>query len=136
MKRTGTRILLVISGLILVVVGTGVLFLPHGFYESNGTILGSEPSLLSEIRASGGLLFGCGIVVLIAAFRSSIRRQALALSALVFLAYGVARLAGMAIDGMPSTSLIVSTGIELLVGTLCALQLRRPPANTLAREVK
>ena len=132
MKSTGTRILLIVSGLLLFIVGTGILFLPHGFYESNGTILGSEPSLLSEVRASGGLLLVCGIVVLIAAFRSSMRRQALALSALVFLAYGLARLASMVLDGMPSSSLVISTGIEILVGALCVLELRRLCASTLA----
>lgn len=125
MKSTGTRILLFVAGLILLLVGTGVLVLPHGFYESSGTILGSEPSLLSEIRASGGLLLACGIVVLFAAFRSSIHKQALVLSALVFLAYGVARLASMVIDGMPSTSLVISAGIELLIGALCTIALRR-----------
>ena len=125
MKSTGTRVLLIVSGLILGLVGTGILFLPHGFYESNGTILGGEPSLLSEVRASGGLLLVCGIVVLCATFRSSMRRQALTLSALVFLAYGLARLVSMVMDGIPSTGLIVSTGIELLVGALCVVALRR-----------
>lgn len=125
MKSTGTRILLFVAGLILVLVGTGVLFFPHGFYESNGTILGSEPGLLSEIHASGGLLLVCGIVILIAPFRSSMRRPALALSAMVFLAYGLARHASMVMNGMPSTSLVVSAGIELPIGTLCAIALRR-----------
>ena len=127
MKSTGTRILLIVAGLILVIVGAAILFLPHGFYESNGTILGSEASLLSEIRASGGLLLVCGIVVAAAAFRSSMHRQALALSALVFLAYGLARLASLVMDGIPSTSLLFSTGIELLVGALCVLAMRKYP---------
>jgi len=125
MKSAGTKILLIVSGLILLLVGAGIVFLPHGFYESNGTILGNEPSLLSEIRANGGLLLVCGIVVLVGVFRFSMHRPALALSALVFLAYGLARLASMVIDGMPSTSLVISAGIELLVGTLCAIVLRR-----------
>ena len=125
MKSTSTKIILFVSGLILVIVGVGILFMPHDFYESNGTILGSEPGLLSEIRASGGLLFVCGIVILIAAFRSSMRTQALALSALVFLSYGLVRLASMVIDGLPSTSLVVSAGIELFVGLLCVIALRR-----------
>lgn len=132
MKNTSIKILLIVSGLILLIVGAGILFLPHGFHESNGTILGNEPSLLSEVRASGGLLLGCGIVVILAAFRPSMRRQALSLSALVFLAYGLARLASMGLDGMPSSSLVASTGIELVVGALCALALRRLPQNKLA----
>ena len=131
MNDKRTKALLLVSGVILFLVGAGILLLPHGFYKSNGTILGPEPSLLSEVRAGGGLLLVCGIVVLIAALRSSLSRQALALSALVFMAYGLARLTSMVVDGMPSTSLVVSTGIELLVGALCALELRRLRAITL-----
>jgi hypothetical protein len=127
MNDTGTRVLLIVSGLILICVGAGILLWPHGFYESNGTLLGNEPRLLSEVRAAGGLLFGCGVVVFLSAFRSLLGRQALALSALVFLAYGLARLASMVMDGMPSSSLVVSTGIELLVGALCVIALRRHP---------
>lgn len=129
-KRTKT--LLIVSGLILISVGTGILFWPHGFYESNGTVLGNGPSLLSEIRASGGLLLGCGAIVLLSAIRPSLRRPALRLSALVFIAYGLARLTSMAIDGMPATSLVISTGIELLLGVLCVLELRRLRTGALA----
>ncbi len=120
-----TTALLAISGLILLVIGVGILFFPHGFYESNGTILSNEPSLLSEIRASGGLLLACGIVIILAAFRPVLRRQALGLSALVFLSYGLARVASFALDGMPAMSLIASTGIELAVGGLCLWMLLR-----------
>ena len=133
MNDTRTKALLIVSGLILISVGAGILFWPHGFYESNGTVLGDEPGLLSEVRASGGLLLGCGLIVFLAAFRSLLRRQALGLSALVFIAYGLARLASMAMDGMPSTSLVVSTGIELLAGVLCVLELRQLRASTLVR---
>lgn len=123
MNNIKTKILLITSGLILLSVGLSILFLPHAFYQSNGTILGNEPSLLSEIRAGGGMLLVSGILVIIDTFRKSLHRQALALSALVFLAYGVARLASMVMDGIPSTSLVISTGIELLVGTLCLIVL-------------
>ncbi len=132
MNDTGTRVLLIFSGLILISVGAGILFWPHGFYESNGTVLGNDPGLLSEVRASGGLLLGCGLIVFLSAFRSWLRRPALGLSALVFIAYGLARLASMVMDGMPSTGLVVSTGIELLVGALCVLKLRRLRISTLA----
>lgn len=132
MNSIGTKGLLTISGLILVAVGAGILFWPHGFYLSNGILLGNEPSLLSEVRAGGGLLFGCGIIILFSVFRSLLRRQALGLSALIFIAYGLTRLASIVIDGVPSTSLIVSTGIELLVGVLCLLKLRRIHITSLA----
>lgn len=132
MNDRRTKALLIVSGLILTSVGAGILFWPQAFYESNGTLLGNEPSLLSEVRASGGLLLGGGIIVLLSVFRPLLRRQALGLSTLVFIAYGLARLAGIVLDGMPSTNLILSTGIELLVGILCAFELRRLRVNRLA----
>lgn len=125
MNNTGTKVLLLVSGLILISVGVGILLVPQAFYESNGTILGNEPSLLSEVRAGGGLLLGSGVIVILSLFRSRLSRQALGLSALVFIAFGIARLVSMVIDGMPSISLVISTGIELLVGTLCVFELRR-----------
>ncbi|KAA3636729.1 MAG: DUF4345 domain-containing protein [Calditrichaeota bacterium] len=130
MNNRKTKVLLIFSGLILLSVGAGILFWPHEFYKSNGTILGNEPGLLSEIRAGGGLLFGAGIFVFFSVFRSKLHHQALRLSALVYITFGIARLASIVFDGVPSTSLVVSTGIELLVGTLCILALRQFHINT------
>lgn len=125
MKRIATQFLLGISGALLFVIGAALLFTPHQFYASNGTTLGDAPNLLSEIRAPGGLLLACAIVILLGTFRSSFTRQSLLLSAMVYGSYGIARLISMAIDGMPSTSLVAATIIELVLGILCAASLTR-----------
>ncbi len=123
MKRLWPHFLLVVSGALLFVIGAAVLSTPRVFFAANGVALGHDPSLLSEIRAPGGLLIGCAIVMLLGAFRSAITRQALFLAALVYGSYGVSRLVGMAIDGMPSASLVAATAMELIVGVLCAVSL-------------
>ncbi len=123
MRRLWPRFLLVVSGALLFVIGAAVLFSPRAFFAANGVTLGYDPSLLSEIRAPGGLLVGCAIVMLLGAFRSSITRQALFLAAMVYGSYGFSRLVGMAIDGMPSASLVGATAMELIVGGLCAASL-------------
>jgi hypothetical protein len=51
-----TSIFLTVSGLLLLAIGSTILFVPHAFYASDGIVLGNNPSLLSEIRAPGGLL--------------------------------------------------------------------------------
>jgi hypothetical protein len=129
MKRPMTRILLSVSGVLLFVVGAATLFQPHAFFASNGAMLGNEPSLLSEVRAPGGLLIGCASVMLLGVFRQSIIQQALILAVMVYGSFGVSRLVGITLDGLPSASLIGATALELIVGALCILALTRLKSN-------
>ena len=118
MKRTMIRTLLSVSGALLVVIGTAVLFQPHAFFAANGVALSDEPSLMSEVRSPGGLLLTSGILVLLGAIRTELSRLALMLSALVYGSYGISRLVSMVFDGMPPTSLVAAAGLELVVGML------------------
>jgi hypothetical protein len=120
-----TRFLLLFAGLILFVIGAAILLAPHSFFAESGVTLGHDPSLLSEIRAPGGLLLASATVVLLGALRHSMRRQALMLAAMVYGSFGVSRLLSMAIDGMPSESLSWATGIELSFAAMCVLSLHR-----------
>ncbi len=115
----------------LSVIGAAILLVPHSFFAESGVTLGRDPSLLSEIRAPGGLLLASGVVVLLGAVWRSIRRRALMLAAIVYGSFGVSRLLSIAIDGMPSESLFGATGIELLLAALCLLSLHRDPLASL-----
>ena len=118
MKNTTTVIYLVISGLLLLVIGAAILLAPHAFHSSNGIALGDNPNLLSEIRAPGGLLAASGIIILIGGFRPPLRSQALQLTTLVYGSFGVARLISMAMDGMPSNSIVGATVLEFVVASI------------------
>ncbi len=115
MKNRLTVIYLFAAGLMLLVIGGAILLAPHAFHGSNGITLGDDPNLLSEIRAPGGLLLSSGIVILIGAFRRQLQSRAVQLSTLVYGSFGVARLMSMSFDGMPSTSIIGATLVELIV---------------------
>ena len=130
MNRSLTRILLLFAGLMLFVIGAATLLVPHAFFAESGVTLGHNPSLLSEIRAPGGLLVGCAVVVLLGALWRSIRRQALMLAAMVYDAFGASRVLAMTLDGMPSESLLWATAIELVLATLCLLSLHRHQADS------
>ena len=65
MKNSITTVYLAMAGLLLLGIGSSLLFTPHAFHGSNGIFLGSNPNLLSEIRAPGGLLAANGILALI-----------------------------------------------------------------------
>jgi hypothetical protein len=110
-----TVVFLSIAGLLLLAIGGAILLAPAAFHGSNGIALGDNPNLLSEIRAPGGLLVGSGIIILIGAFRKELRIRAVQLTALVYGSFGVARLVSIALDGLPSTSIVAAAALELTV---------------------
>ena len=135
MKSSLTAIFLFLSGLLLLVIGGTILLVPHAFYANDGILLGNDPSLLSEIRASGGLLAASSLVILCGTFRSTLRSLAMILTVLVYSSFGISRLLGIVIDGMPSNGLIVATAIELIIAVigliiLCSQPLARYGNNS------
>ena len=125
MNHRFTLIFLFLSGLLLLAIGGAILLAPHAFHASNGIVLGNDASLLSEIRAPGGLLAASGIIILLGSLRRSLRSQATILTVLVYGSFGLARLLGLALDGLPSNGLVASTAIELVVAAVGILILSR-----------
>lgn len=125
------KALLFITGMIGVGIGGAILFVPAEFHATGGIVIGSDENLLSEMRAAGGALFACALIVMLGAFFSRLTFTALVLSTALYLSYGTSRLVGMALDGLPSTNLIAVTAFELGVGLICALALvnQKSPAN-------
>ena len=119
---------LCLSGLLLLAIGGGIMLTPHAFYATNGIVLGDDPSLLSEVRAPGGLLLACAVFILVGALRRALRSQAVFVAVFVYGSFGLARFLGMILDGMPSSGLVVSTAIELIVAAIGLLILYRPGA--------
>ncbi|MEL6771406.1 MAG: DUF4345 domain-containing protein [Bacteroidota bacterium] len=120
MTRLGIQLLLALAGLTLVALGAAILVTPHAFFATNGILLGSDPSLLSEIRAPGAILALSGLFVVRGVVQRSRRRQALQIATVVYGAYGAARLLSIVLDGAPGSSLLWATGIELGFALLCA----------------
>ncbi|HAE93298.1 DUF4345 domain-containing protein [Hyphomonas atlantica] len=118
MTQPLTRILLAVSGTTGLAIGLAVLFQPHAFLASSGISLGTDASLLSEIRAPGGLLLLCSLVALGGAIRHNLMQTGLVFSALIYSTYGLSRLVSIVLDGMPSHSLQLATFIELAIGAL------------------
>ena len=118
MKNWLTPLFLLLSGLSLLAIGGGILLAPHALHANNGIVLGNDPSLLSEIRAPGGLLTVSSILILTGLFRRSLRSLATLLTVLVYGSFGLARLLSVAVDGTPSNGLVGATAIELIVAAL------------------
>lgn len=130
MSNATSHKLLFIAGLLLVAVGLGVLIDPLAVAGSSAA-LGSETNLMSELRGPGGLLLGCGILVIVGAVRSAYTRLALTLSALAFGGFGLSRLVSLLLDGVPSGAVLAAMAVELIIGVLSVVALftyeaRRP----------
>lgn len=119
------KITLGITGLAALGIGLVIVTAPASFYATYGIILGSDPNLLSELRAPGANLAALGLIILAGAFRQGMHHLAAFLGATVFLAYAFGRIVSMALDGIPSSGLVQATLIELVIGGLCAALLWR-----------
>ena len=127
MKSRLIFVFLFIAGLLLLAIGGTILLAPHTFHAGNGIVLGHDPNLLSEIRAPGGLLVGSAVLILLGVFRPGLRSLAVMLTVLVYGSFGLARLVGLALDGLPATGIVAATVIELIVAAIGLLMLRRRP---------
>jgi len=92
MKISLNVLFLFLAGLLLLIIGSLILLMPQTFYASDGVLLGNNPSLLSEIRASGGMLAGGALVIFAGVVRPTVRSLAMTLSILIYGSFGLSRL--------------------------------------------
>lgn len=114
LTRSG-RTTLILAGIILLLVGVPIVLGPLAYQASMGVVLPDDPTLLSDLRAMGGSLLGFGLLLVGSARGPHARHAALA-GAVLFLSYGTSRLLSMALDGLPTGTLVGSAAIELLIG--------------------
>ena len=118
------KIALGIAGVSALGIGTAITITPHAFYASYGIALGSDPSLLSELRAPGVGLAVLGAVMLAGIVRRSLSEVALVAALVVFLGFPAGRIVGLALDGIPSTGILTALAFELAVAALCLFAFR------------
>ena len=118
MSRAWIRGFLGVSGTLLIVTGLTVLFDPLSVLGIDVGSLGSDASLLSELRSPGLLLLISGGVSFASVFQQRLVGTALALSALLYGSFGMSRLVSLVIDGSPSSAILAAMAIELIAGLL------------------
>lgn len=131
MGITKSKLYLFIAGLILVLVGSYIGFLPGEYLTQ---LFGDKEfsfDSLSEMRGMGGSLFVIGLFVFSAAFIKRIESPALVISALIYGSFSVFRLLGFLFDGLPSQSIIIAFSIELLMALLVSAIILSKP-NTIS----
>lgn len=117
------RPVLLASGLVAVLIAGTILVAPELLYADSGIELDGNATLANELKAPSGALLAAGLMMLAGVFRARYAVASLAAAALVYLSYGLSRLASFAIDGLPHSSLMGATALELSLGTVCLLTL-------------
>jgi len=110
------KTILILSGLIASGIGAAILIAPVTFYATYGIELGSNVSLLNEIRAPGGALLASGLLIISGAFVDKLAFTAVVVSTLLYLSYGLSRVMSIAIDGMPVEGLVQAAVLEIAIG--------------------
>jgi len=110
------KILLVIAGLVAIIIGGIILFQPDQLYISSGIELGDDPSIRNDIRAAGGAILACGMVILSGIFVVRLTFTATVISAVMYLSYGMSRIFSFAVDGLPVDSLVMAAVLEIIIG--------------------
>jgi len=132
MRRIMTRFLLAGSGTLLGFIGAAMLTRTEDFLAMSDVQIAPNPSLLSELKAPSALLILAGATMLIGSVRTRFADLGLTVGAVVYGSYGLARLVGTVLDGLPTGSLLIAMLIELvLAGLLMALRLARPVGKQL-----
>ncbi|MDW3648268.1 MAG: DUF4345 domain-containing protein [Bacteroidia bacterium] len=116
---------LILSSIIGLYVGVGLLFFPISFQAQSEIILGDNISLLSDTRASGTVIVFASLLILLGIFRIAWTYISLLVSSLIFLSYGIGRILSLLLDGMPSQGLFVAMILELLIGFWGFILLRK-----------
>jgi hypothetical protein len=110
------KMILILSGLILILVGEGTLMNPATFLARHEIVLGENISLISELKSHGGVFLGLGILILSGAFINRLSFTSTIVSTVVYVSFVIARVISMIVDGTPADGLIGATYIELFLG--------------------
>ncbi len=115
--------LLLIAGAILLLVSGYILVSPLAFYAGNDIILGSNASLINELKAPAGFLLVSGAFMIRTLLVRGPEELALKLAAVIYLSYALSRFASMGIDGAPASGLVQAAVLELTIGISCVVVL-------------
>lgn len=125
MRTTGIqKVALGIAGITALAVGGAILLAPHAFYASYGVVIGTDPTLLSELRGPAANLAALGAVMLSGLAVGALTHVAGLLAVIVYTAIPLGRLASILVDGIPSEGIVIALLIEVAIASLCAAAFR------------
>lgn len=133
MKNTLTvRLVLIIAGALTGIIGVGILLVPDAFYATYQVTVPDSPSLRSELKSMGTLLFLAGSLMLAGAVKESLQATAVIVASGTYTALVLGRLLGLVVDGMPSPGILAAWAVEavlLLLIVIASIVARTQPAT-------
>ena len=117
------KTMLLLSGILAIGVGVAMLLFPVTFQGFQGVRFMPEPGILNEIRAAGVPIIAVGAFCLVALQKAQLKFAATSAAVVLYLGYGLARILGFLLDGMPHMGLVLVSALELGVGTACLVLL-------------
>ena len=127
---TANRVLLVLGGTLAAILSLAILFSPAAFYASYDIEVDGVTNLLNELKAPALVILALGAIQALGAFQLRHHRLGISAGVLLYLGFGLSRLAAMATDGPPAAALIAVTAGELVIGFLFVLALWRLRTST------
>lgn len=115
-----TNALLHLNGWVAVLIGIFVILKPIAMLSPYGLQSELSNSLLSELKAPGGLLLVCGLAIVHSAMIPNLRERGLYLSIMVYGSYAAGRLLSIIVDGFPQMEILIALTIEAM---LCGLSI-------------
>ena len=112
-------------------IGAFILIAPHAFYASYGISLGTDPSLLSELRAPAAGLLALGALMLAGLLRPAWTQSAVIAALIVFFAFPAGRVIGLIVDGLPSGSVLGALIAEVVIAGMLFAAFGRRRGNAL-----
>ena len=117
------RLILFCSGLVAVGIAIAILVAPAAFYAGYGIDVTGDATLANELKAPAGALLVAGLIMFAGAFRRELAIVSLTTAAVVYLGYGLSRVASIAIDGVPHSGMVNAASVEIVIGAICLLTL-------------
>lgn len=112
-----------LNGWVAVLIGSVIVLDPVSMLASYGLQSELSAGLLSELKAPGGLLFVCGLMIVFCSARPVTIHSGLLLSIMVYGGYGSVRLLAMLLDGLPPLEIQLAAAIEVGLCILSAASL-------------
>jgi len=112
-------VILSISGLLLLVVGTLRLSNPIKNYAKNSGIkIDNDVDLLNEVRGTSSVQLFAGIIILLGIFIPKLTFTSFVVATLIFIGFAIGRLLSINFDGKPNKQIIQGLIFELVLGSL------------------
>ncbi len=127
-----SKVALVLNGLVMTMICVRSLASPESFLGEYGVHLSSATALAEARSIHGGGFGALALLAWLGLFRADFRVTGLRVAAFVMLGLAAGRLVGVVVDGATDSVTWTATVVELVLGGLAVVALRRESVSASA----